>query len=134
MSPESEQAIQYIRYAFMAFLVAIALLTCMNHARTEEPPPEEVCVKRQKLIEHQNNLSECHQQKDQYKGRLAECRDSVEPLQVRIEKQAADNGKLQQRNSRLKGELNKWYRNPWIWGAIGVGLAGGGYAAGQILD
>lgn len=119
----------------VVFLSATILLAlCGAVAEAEEPPGEEVCVERQKLIEHQDNLTSCERKKDQYEGRLQECRDSVEPLQVRVEDLAGDKGKLQRQRNGLQRELKKWYRNPLIWGAIAMGMAGGGYAAGHILD
>jgi len=123
--------------AFLIIAVAIAWLLLFpvdaSTQSTETDDGETVELTRSQLLEHQRNLSNCQQQKDQFKGRTEECRDKVETLQVRVEDLATDKGALQQREHQLQKELTRWYRKPLIWVPLTVALTGTAYTVGHFV-
>jgi hypothetical protein len=94
----------------------------------------DICLPTASLEEHEARLSDCQSKNDRLHGRLKEARDAESAAKARVEELVGDKTRLRIERDRKVQELGRWYRNPWIWAAIGAALGGGGYAVGELTD
>jgi hypothetical protein len=110
---------------------ATAESTCVEQTREGKPgawlgiPALQDLINSKAALKHAQEAERAAKQLADLQASRAEAyRKADENDQAAAKAAQAEAQRQAEERARAEAELRAWYRNPWLWGALGVGLGG----------